>query len=177
MGVLLNADFFKDARFAKVKSPTEQVARALRLAGDFREPNPGLVAISWEAKYMGQEMLNPPTVEGWHTGKVWFDSGALVSRVNFAADQVGNLNQPGIRAIIQRLSAGGSSLSPEALVDGCLDLIGLLEVLSTTRNALVAKASGKGDARWGTAEEKADFARRVEETLQLVVATREYQFA
>ena len=172
MRVLLNADFFKDARFAKVKSPVELVAGVLRLVGDFREPKPGLTAMSWEAKYMGQELLNPPTVEGWHTGKEWIDSGALVGRVNFAADQVGNLDQSGVQAIIQRLSARGSSLSPEALVDGCLDLIGPLEVLPETRSALVAKARGKGSA-----EDEADFARRVGEMLQLIVATREYQFA
>ena len=100
-----------------------------------------------------------------------------MSRVNFASDQVGNLDQPGVQAIIQRLSALGSTLSPEALVDNCLDLLGPLEVLPETRNALLAKAGGKGDARWGSAAEKAEFTRRVAEMLQLIVATREYQFA
>jgi uncharacterized protein (DUF1800 family) len=177
MRVLLNADFFKNARFAKVKSPAEQVVGVLRLVGVFREPKPGLLGMSWEAKYMGQQLLNPPTVEGWHTGKEWIDSGALVSRVNFAADQVGNLDQPGIRAIIRRLSARGDSMSPEALVDGCLDLIGPLELRPETRTALLAKVRKQGDAWWGTPRQQDEFARRVGEILQLIVATREYQFA
>ena len=27
--------------------------------------------------YMGQDLLNPPSVEGWHTGKEWINSGSL----------------------------------------------------------------------------------------------------
>ena len=177
MRALLNSDFFKEARFAKVKSPTEVVAGILRLVGDYREPKPGLVEMGWEAKYMGQEILNPPTVEGWHTGKEWIDSGALVSRVNFAADQVGNLDHPGIQAIVQRLSSQGASMSPDELVDGCLDLMGPLEVLAETRNELLGKARRAGETRVGRPQENAEFARRVVETLQLIVATREFQFA
>ena len=39
---------------------------------------------------MGQDLLNPPSVEGWHTGKEWIDTGCLVERINFAAQQVGD---------------------------------------------------------------------------------------
>jgi uncharacterized protein (DUF1800 family) len=177
MRTLLNSDFFKQARFAKVKSPAELVAGVIRLVGDYREPKPGLVEVTWESKYMGQELLNPPTVEGWHTGKEWIDSGALVGRVNFASEQVGNVEQPGVQAIIRRLSAQGKSLSPQALVDGCLDLLGPVEVTRDTRRALVAHARQGGVARWGGAQEKEQFARRVAEMLQLIVSTREFQFA
>ena len=95
---------------------------------------------------MGQELLNPPTVEGWHTGKEWIDSGALVERINFAADQVGNLTKPGVRRIIERLAALGSSLTPEQLVDGCLDLAGpVLVSPGEARSAHRQRASlGKG---------------------------------
>jgi hypothetical protein len=184
MRVLLNSDFFKEARFAKIKSPTELVAGILRLVGDFREPKPGLMEMGWEAKYMGQELLNPPTVEGWHTGKEWIDSGALVSRVNFAADQVGNINLPGVQAITQRIvemsrevGTPRTALSPEELVDRCLDLMGPLEVLESTRNELVDRARTAGEVPVGTATEKAEFDRRVALMLQLIVATREFQFA
>jgi uncharacterized protein (DUF1800 family) len=177
MRVLLNSDFFKQARFAKVKSPAELVAGVMRLVGDYREPKPGLVEITWESKYMGQELLNPPTVEGWHTGKEWIDSGALVSRVNFAADQVGKVEQPGVQAMVRRLMAQGKALTPRQLVDGCLDLIGPLEVTAGTHKSLVAHATKGGVARCGTLQEQEQFARRVAEMLQLIVATREFQFA
>ena len=99
--VLFNADFFKNARFAKVKSPAEAVIGTVRLVGDFTTPKPGLPAIVAEMRYMGQDLANPPTVEGWHTGKEWIDSGTLVERINFTADQMGNTNLPGVRAIVK----------------------------------------------------------------------------
>ena len=174
MRELLLSDFFREARFAKVKAPVELVAGVLRLVQDFQEPKPGLVETVWESKYMGQELLNPPTVEGWHTGKEWIDSGSLVNRVNFAADQVGNLEHPGIRDIVDRIAQRGVALSPDALVDVCLDLVGPLVVGEDTRNALVGKASQSGDA---VPADREQLAPRVAQMLQLIVATREYQFA
>ncbi|MDA0733641.1 MAG: DUF1800 domain-containing protein [Chloroflexi bacterium] len=177
MRVLLNSHFFKNAVYAKVKSPAEVVASVLRLVGDFQEPKPGLLETTYEAKYMGQELLNPPTVEGWHTGREWIDSGSLVGRVNFSADQVGDLSQPGVRDIVDRLGAQKTSMTPEELVDGCLDLIGPLVVEEKTRTSLVGKASTAGVLSLDTEVGKQEFAQRVAEMLQLIVATREFQFA
>ena len=171
--VLFNSEFFKVARFAKVKSPAETVVGTMRLVGDFNSPKHGLAPIVMEMVYMGQELLNPPTVEGWHTGKEWIDSGTLVERINFTADQVGNTDHPGIREIVNRLSSEGPMISPERLVDGCLDMLGGYELAEETRGKLVAHAETGGELRTGTEE----FNRRVGQTLQLIVATQEYQFA
>ena len=80
MRVLLNSDFFKSeaVRWAKVKSPTEVVIGTIRLVGDFTYPKPDLTDMAREMQYMGQDLFNPPTVEGWHTGREWIDSGSLV---------------------------------------------------------------------------------------------------
>ena len=122
---LFNSDFFKSApRFAKVKSPAEVVAGTMRLVKEHTEVKLGLYAIASECTYMGQDLLNPPTVEGWHTGREWIDSGSLVERINFVADQVGNPELPGIKLIVDRMSDSTGTMSPEELVDGCLDLIG-----------------------------------------------------
>ena len=64
--LLLNSDFFKEAQFQKVKSPAETVVGTMRQVGDFAFPKPGLSAIANNVHYMGQDLLNPPTVEGWH---------------------------------------------------------------------------------------------------------------
>ena len=40
--VLFNSEFFKNASFAKVKSPAETVVGTMRLVGDFTSPRPGL---------------------------------------------------------------------------------------------------------------------------------------
>ena len=122
---------------------------------------------------MGQDLLNPPTVEGWHSGREWIDSGTLVERVNFCAGEMGNINAPGIRAIIERLETEGTTISPERLVDGCLELIGGYELAEDTRALMLTHAGKGGTLQTGTPE----FAERVGETLQLLVSTQEYLFA
>ena len=102
--LLFKSDFFKKSTFAKVKSPAETVIGTLKLVGDFKFPRPGLDLMTMNIRYMGQDLLNPPTVEGWHTGREWIDSGTLVERINFTADQVGNINHSGVKNIINRLS-------------------------------------------------------------------------
>jgi uncharacterized protein (DUF1800 family) len=83
-------------------------------------PHPCLEAIASEAGYMGQEILAPPSVEGWHTGVEWISSGAHVTRVNFVAGRIGNVQLAGVREIVQRV-ANGTSMTVDALVERCLD--------------------------------------------------------
>ena len=66
---VFNSDFFKNSQFRKVKSPAEFVANTVRLSGRHTDGyEPGLSALPRATLAMGQELLNPPTVEGWHTG-------------------------------------------------------------------------------------------------------------
>jgi hypothetical protein len=174
--VLFHSDFFKDARFAKLKSPAEVVVGTLRLVGDAEFPAPGIGNLSRQAGYMGQDLLNPPSVEGWHTGVEWINSGSLMQRVNFAAALVGDVSRPGIKAIVDRLQAQGSRTTAE-VVDSCLDLLGPLEVSPGTRAGLIGFSEEGGDFHWDTAEHIQASTARVAELLQLIVATREYQFA
>ena len=99
--VLFNSDFFKNARFQHMKSPAEVVVSTLRLVGGHELPAPGIGDLSMQPTYMGQDMLNPPSVEGWHTGKEWINSGSLMARVNFVAEKVGDTSLPGVHAIIR----------------------------------------------------------------------------
>jgi len=171
--VLFKSDAFKNSRFTKVKSPTETVVGTMRLVGDFSMPKPGMNAMSLNIRYMGQDLMNPPTVEGWHTGREWIDSGTLVERINFTADAVGNTSHPGIQSIIQRLGAQGPTITAEQLVDGCLDMLGAYVLADVTRNELLALAKADGNLRTGTPE----FETRVGQMLQSIVATTEYLFA
>ncbi len=173
---LFNSDFFKASMYQKVKSPTEVVVSTLRVTRDFTGPDPRLEALSREPGYMGQDILDPPSVEGWHTGKEWINSGSLVKRVNFVAERVGNVELPGVRAMVDRVAAAnGPQMSPGELVDQCLDIMGPLEVSEQTRKELVAHAQTDGSVSWS----KADYdksARRAGEVFALIAATREYQF-
>jgi hypothetical protein len=58
-------------------------------------------------------------------------------------------------------------------VDGCLDLMGPLEVSERTHEALVGFARKGGDLK--LTDGNRDQEQRVGEMLQLIVATREYQ--
>jgi hypothetical protein len=173
--VLFLSDFFKNARFARIKSPAEVVVGILRLAGGAEFPAPGIGNLAKQPSYMGQDLLNPPSVEGWHTGSEWINSGTLMKRINFAADVLGDIDRPGIRAMIERLESQGD-LSPEAFVDRCLDLIGPLQVRSETRQQLVNHASEEGILSWGTAQEAETSSTRVGEMLQLIASLREFQY-
>jgi uncharacterized protein (DUF1800 family) len=176
---LFNSDYFKSdsARFARIKSPAETVVGAIRLAGTYREPVLGVNTVANHAMFMGQALLSPPSVEGWHEGTEWIDSGALVERVNFAAKELSDPSKPGICRLIERISNEGGTLSPEVLVDQCLDLVGPLVVDDQTKKALVDFASIEGDLDTETLKQGADKAQRVGDILRLIASTREFQLA
>ena len=176
LGVLFNSDFFKNARFARLKSPAEVVVGTLKLVGGFDFPAPGVGELSRQPNYMGQDLLNPPSVEGWHTGTEWINSGSLMRRINFTADLVGDTSRPGVQSFHRRLKEQGS-LSPEGFVDTCLDLMGPLEVNQETRQELVDHASAGGTLAWDTEPEAAASTERVSEMLQLIVSLRDYHYA
>ena len=171
MNVLLNSDFFKAAQFTKIKNPTEVVVGTLRLVGDAELPSPNSFEWSNQIMYMGQDLLNPPSVEGWHYGPEWVNSGLLMTRTNFVADMLSETDRPGVRTIIDRV--GGAASSPEQLVDSCLDLLGPFEVSAITKDELVAHAS---TLTWSDGDKSGD-EENVAGMLQLIVSTREYMFA
>ncbi|MGI8551076.1 MAG: DUF1800 domain-containing protein [Dehalococcoidia bacterium] len=175
--VLFNSDFFKADRFTKVKSPVELVAGTIKLTGTHRFPEPGLLSLQAAAGLMGQRLLNPPTVEGWHTGREWIDGGTLTERINFAVNEVSDQSKPGIQAILERLAAHAETLSPEAVVDCCLELVGPLSAGAETHAALLRFAQSGGSFHFRNSAERQESATRVIRILQLIVASREYQFA
>ena len=176
--VLFTSDFFKDdsVRYQKVKNPTEMVVSLIRMTGEFQGYQPGLFEVSQEPKYMGMDLMNPPTVEGWHTGREWIDSGTLVERINFASDMLGNTELEGVRSLVNRMMGLGAKLTPEQFVNGCLDLTGPVQVTPDTMGQLIAHASQEGDLSHGNASEQSEFTRRTGEMFQMIAATAEFQF-
>ena len=184
MRALFLSDFFRneEARFARVKSPAELVVGTARLAGGRQFPEWSIVNLAADANFMGQEILNPPTVEGWHTGREWVDTGTLVERVNSATLEMGDATKPGVRDIIGKIKNRGSSLSPKEFVEACLEEVGCLIVSQSTFESLESHARTQGDLKFYLPEEaRPDQAAcsegRVTEMLQLILSTREYQMA
>ena len=172
--VLFNSDFFKEARLTKVKNPTEVVVGTLRMVGGAELPSLDVYDYCNQITYMGQDLLNPPSVEGWHYGAEWINSSSLMKRANFVAEMVAQVDRPGVSNIIEGVKRSGGS--PESAVDACLEMLGSIAVDDETRAQLIEHTSTRGAFVWNEASE-AESARRVSEILQLIVATREYQFA
>jgi len=173
--VLFHSDFFKNARFTKIKSPAEVVVGTLRLVGQDKLPGPGIGDLSKQAGYMGQELLNPPSVEGWHTGVEWINSGSLMKRINFVADMLGDTSRPGVRKIIGRLQAQGN-LGPEELVDRCLELVGPVKAGAATLQQLVEHVAQRGELTWDNDDDAEASTSRVGELLQLIASVKEFQY-
>lgn len=78
---ILRSEEFRssDAYLAEVKSPVEFVATALRSTGGTADQYPTLDSLS----YMGQTLLDPPTVFGWPSGTSWIDSASVFERYNY----------------------------------------------------------------------------------------------
>ena len=177
MRTLLNSDFFKEAAFAKIKSPTEFVVGTARLTGGYSFPQLDDRRLAEETGNMGQILLDPPSVEGWHTGVEWVTTGSLVSRVNFAAAEFADHQRPGVESMIQRVREQGAYASAESLVDECLGLLGYMSVSEETRADLVAHARATGDLSFDTPEEAQASSERISQLLQVITATTEYQLA
>ena len=177
MRTLLLSDFFKEARFSRVKSPVEFVAGVYKLSGEIPQPAPEMWKLHLALASMGQTLMDPPSVEGWHTGKEWIDGGTLMERVNFAVDHVGNPKAPGTEAILNRIASSGDEVTPEALVEQCLELAGPVQASEETQAALLSAAEQEGALRFDSDEERERSAKQVARMLGLVVAAPEYQFA
>ncbi|MCL0054958.1 DUF1800 domain-containing protein [Dehalococcoidia bacterium] len=175
---LFNSDFFKQAQYKRVKSPAELVAGTIRLMGTNKYPEPDFSELGeYFTRVTGQALMTPPTVEGWHTGMEWIDGGTLTERVNFAVSQVEDTSSPGLRDISERLSKNSSVFSPEYMVDGCLEMMGVANSSDDVRGPLIDYVKSEGDLYKLSEEDYEEFVRKISNILKLVVSTIDYQFA
>ena len=178
---MFNSDTFKseEARFARIKSPAEMVIGALRMVGGFEVPSKEAYDAAKVSSYMDQDLMNPPSVEGWQGGGDWINTGSYVERVNFASQVWGDAAKPGPRSILDsiRRAANGGPLSPESVVDMCLDHLAPMPITDETRKGLIDYAQTWGELRFDTAEAAAQAEARIVTLVQLVVTTQEYQLA
>ena len=88
------------------------------------------------------------------------------------------MHNPGVRAVIDRLaSENGGTLTPERLVDRCLDLMGPLSVHDETHAALVEFAAMQGDLHLKERQPGDPSEQRVGNMLRMIASTREFQLA
>jgi uncharacterized protein (DUF1800 family) len=172
---LFKSDFFKNSRFNRIQSPIEFVVGTIKQTGEYEDPYEyGLYSLPRNAMLMGQQLLNPPTVEGWHTGREWIDSALLMERVNFAVERVGNAHTPGVRQMIDRIRVGRDWITQEQLLDAVLYEMGALELVSKSRKVILEELPGESDIQCDESN-AVQFDATAVEVFQLIAAASDYQ--
>ena len=177
---LFNSDYFKSDKcmYSRVKGPVESVVGTVRLAGTYQEPTLDVHSLWAQTMFMGQGLLAPPTVEGWHEGVEWIDSGSLVERINFAAKELSAPTKDGVKDIIRRVTSNQKDLSdPEKLVDSCLDYMGPIQVQPDTREGLIEFAESQGAVQIQNGQPDENASIQVARLIGMIASTREYQLA
>ena len=177
---LFNSDYFKSDKcmYSRVKGPVESVVGTVRLAGTYQEPTLDVHSLWAQTMFMGQGLLAPPTVEGWHEGVERIDSGSLVESINFAAKELSDPTKDGVKDIIRRVTSNQKDLSdPEKLVDSCLDYMGPIQVQPDTREGLIEFAESQGAVQIQNGQPDENASIQVARLIGMIASTREYQLA
>ena len=170
MKQLFLSNFFRSSVGTRVKSPAELVSGVVKTAGTHDFPNPGsLQSLGVVAANMGQNLMTPPTVEGWHYGSEWIDGGTLNNRVNFAATHISQAIASGVFPL-EDLVDGSKKLDAKDIVDQCLYYLGLTEISDETRHELFDSA---GDIL----QNEQSYKEKIISIARLIVSTIDYQFA
>ena len=121
---------------------------------------------------MGQQLLNPPSVEGWHEGVEWLDSGTLLERVNFASKYLGNPNQPCISAVISHFRKTQSpDITVNSIVEKCLNQLGYFYINEQTKQDICGSLSNN----YNNPEDQ--LSEIATDAIRLIVSSKEFQMA
>ena len=176
--VLFNSDFFKseECHYKKIKSPAELAGNVLRTTEEFGMPNIRISERNSQITFMGQQLLNPPSVEGWHQGLEWIETGSLTERVNFASQHLGDISKPGVRKIVENVMAEvGDWVSAEECVNQCLDQLGAIQTSEHIHNTLVEFAEENGIPKINLVEDKDTATKKISELMSLIASVPEFQ--
>jgi uncharacterized protein (DUF1800 family) len=111
--VLLSSQFWDDeAYFSRYSWPVEFVVRSIKDVG-WRGFSLG-DALTPLAN-MGQNLYDPPDVAGWEVGRLWFSTGSMLARMNFASTLAGS------QRFNLAAAAGAHARSPETLLTYVLE--------------------------------------------------------
>jgi len=127
--ILVSSQFRDPANYYKRYSwPVEFVVRSIKEVG-WRgfSLNSALTPLV----NMGQQLFEPPDVNGWELGRGWFSSGGMLARMNFAALLATN------QRFNLRDQARGQVDSPESLLSYMLDRMTPPDFAGDAYNALL----------------------------------------
>jgi uncharacterized protein (DUF1800 family) len=162
--LLVSREFIEpDSMFARFSWPVEFVVRAIKDIGwNGFSVNDALTPVS----NMGQTLYDPPDVAGWDLGKLWFSTGSMLARMNFASALATN------QKFNLAAAARGSAASPEALLAFILDALKTPTYDPAITDAFAGYLRATGAWTGNTAQLQA----KVPGLVHLVAGTPEYQF-
>ena len=134
--VLLSPQFWDNTSyFARYSWPVEFIVRAVKDIG-WRgfSVNDALAPMS----NMGQVLYEPPDVSGWDAGQTWFSTGAMLARMNFAAQLTNN------QKVNLLASARPAAKTADALLSYVLDQLVTAPLESSVTNELGAYLRATG---------------------------------
>ncbi|MEO8070826.1 MAG: DUF1800 family protein, partial [Acidobacteriota bacterium] len=163
--VLFSKYFVDPARqFQRYSWPVEYVVRSLKEVGYLGfSVNDALTPLV----NMGQQLFEPPDVNGWDLGPGWFSTGGMLARMNFASLLATN------QKFALREAARPAKASPDTLVDFVLGALSVPQAITDLRPTLVEYVQ-KGTAWTGS---DAQLLTKTAGLVHLVIGSGEYQIA
>ena len=163
--LLLSPQFRDPANYYKRYSwPVEFVVRAIREVGwTGFSVGDALTPLA----NMGQQLFEPPDVSGWRLGKNWFSTGAMLARMNFAAQLTTN-QKFALRDAFRPVGA-----TPEAVLSEALDRLLPAEFADGSRAALLDYLRAGG--AWSGSD--AQLLTKVPGVVHLILGSGEYQLS
>ncbi|HEX8501788.1 MAG TPA: DUF1800 domain-containing protein [Pyrinomonadaceae bacterium] len=136
-----------EARRAKIKTPFELAASALRTLGAEVEVRPALV--QWVAR-MGEPLYGYQAPTGYpDAAEFWVNTGALLERLNFSLALVSN-RIPGARVDLSRFvgeeAASSRAVDQKAVVERFLALAVQGDISAGSREVLMRQLTAQADA-------------------------------
>jgi uncharacterized protein (DUF1800 family) len=166
----------------------EPMVRRLLLSSQFRDPANYFRRFSWPVEFvvraikevgwngfsvgtaltpllnMGQQLLEPPDVNGWDLGRGWFTTGAMLARMNFASALTTN-QKFNLRDVFR------GKATPDALLESAFDRVSTAPFTAASRSALIDYINA-GGSYTGTETQLANKGAGV---VHLIVGSGEYQ--
>lgn len=156
---------FQDARTytQRYAWPVEFVVRSLKEVGHLGfSVNDALTPLL----NMGQQLFEPPDVNGWDIGPLWFSAGAMLARMNFASQLATN------QRVALRDAARPFRATPESLVAFAYDTLSLPAPAPEEAAALVAYVRAGGT--WTGSDTQ--LLSKTAGMIHLLTGAGEYQF-
>ena len=165
---MFKSEHFKsmDIRFKKVKSPSDLVFGISRLVDKYKIPDLDSAELAINTLLMGQFLMNPPSVEGWHEGEEWIDSGSLIERINYASTEISNTSSYGVKRIIEIIIEKNIA-EPDDLINRTLETLGYIDISYKTKGMI------KEHLRKNKFTNKED---KILDVLKLIVSTPDFQY-